>query len=571
VLIYSALAVVFTWPLFPNMTTHLPHGSNDLWQNLWNFWWWREALLELGTNPYSTELLFHPHGASLVLHTHSTFNQVVAFPVNWLIGPIAALNFATLLGFALAGVAAHQLAYELTPNRTGAYLAGLIFAFFPHHMEQSLEHLNLSSIQFLPWVALYGLRIVRGGSTRDALLFGLVFSLNALSCWHYALFTLFVLPWLFGAELLRAEDFSKRARGTAGRLLIAGAVVAVLLGPFAVSMLSESQSVAGYAKAPVDRGIDLAFLFVPSDQHPVLGGLTREFYRVHRTYPSLGSQAYLGYAALLLAALALVRGPRDRSVIVWSLIFATSLLLSLGAHPTFAGETLGITGPHALFEHIPLLKSLRVANRFIVLSMLALAVLASIGFARHLSGRRRAGGVFFALIALESLWLPYPVQRVEYSPILSQLAGEAGGAVLDIPFTDHSTSALNLAYQTRHGRPIAGGYISVSPGGQAALGNDPVLGPLSGLSPEGSRKIDIDHLRSLGFSHVVLHLDRTVDATRTRLEELPGTANFYARRQFEGMPGMPRRTLEMISRQLESRLGPPSHEDATLRVFLLTP
>ena len=65
------------------------------------------------------------------------------------------------------------------------------------------------------------------------------------------------------------------------------------------------------------------------------------------------------------------------------------------------------------------------------------------------------------LVGFESLWLPYPMQRVDFSPILDRLRDEAEGAILDIPFSDDSTAALNLAYQTRHERPIAGGYIHV--------------------------------------------------------------------------------------------------------------
>lgn len=572
VVIYFALAVFFTWPLAPSMTSHLPHGSNDIWQNLWNFWWWREALVELGQNPYSTHFLFHPHGASLALHTHSTFNQIAAFPINLLLGPVAALNFATLLGFVLSGIAAHQLAYEIHNDRAGAYLAGLIFAFFPHHLEQSLEHLNLSSIQFLPWVALYGLRIVRRGTLRDACLFGIVFALNALSCWHYALFTLFILPWIWGVELIRASDPGPLVRHTMKRLLVSGAIVSVVMGPFALSMLSEAGSVISYAKAPVDRGSDLAFLFVPSDHHPVLGTLTDSYYRAHRAYPALGSQAYLGYGALILAALALIRARSDRSVVTWCLIFSSSLLLALGAHPTFGGQALGITMPHAVFEYLPLLKSLRVANRFIVLSMLALAILASIGFSAVLKERRRAAILMFGLIGFEFLWIPYPMQRVDFSPILDLLADEAPGAILDIPFADDSTAALNLAYQTRHERPIAGGYISVGPHGAAALENDPVLFQLSGLTPQPPEQIDVAHLRSLGFSHVVLHKDRTRQAMAAELAKLPASANYYQRRQFEQMPGMPREILERISHRFESALGRPSHEDSRVRVFdLLRP
>ena len=571
VAIYSALAIALTWPLTAHLTTHIPAGSNDIWQNLWNFWWWRHAITELGSNPYSTDFLFHPVGTTLALHTHSTFNQIVAFPVNVLLGPAAALNFATLLGFVLSGVAAHLLAYEVCGDRRAAYIAGLIFAFFPHHFEQSLEHLNLSTLQFLPWVALYGLRVVRNGTRRDTLLFGVVFALNALSCWHYGLFTLFILPWLWLAEWSFDSQPIERIKQAAAKIALAAVIVVVVMAPFAASMTSELAGMDRYAKAPVDRGTDIAFLFMPSDHHPLWGPLTRSSYQQHRAYPALGSQAFLGFGALILAGLAVVRSKRDQNIVGWCLVFACALLLSLGANPTLGGATIGIPGPHAVFEHLPLLKSLRVANRFVVIAMLALSVLAALGFSKTLATRGPVRAVLAALVLIECLWLPYPLQPVEFSPLLDEFATGSDGAVLDIPFSQDSTSALNLAYQTRHGRPIAGGYISVGPYGDAAIANQPALFALSGMAPALPARIDVEALRALGFRHVVLHKDRTRQAVVSALQSLPRNASFYERRRFERMPFMPDKTFQQISRMLEAQVGPALAEDERVRIFELAP
>ena len=571
VLVHSLLAVVFTWPLGRLSSSQIPGGANDIWQCYWNFWWWRGALLEQGTNPLFTDLLFHPHGASLVLHTHSFFNQIVALPVNALLGPASALNFATLLTFAMAGVAAHQLAFEVTRNRGSAYVAGFVFAFFPHHLEQSLEHLNLASIQFLPWVALYALRIIRRDSTRDALLFGGCFALNALACWHYGLFTLFIVPILWLAEWLgsdaRAESFRRLIR----QGLISLAPFAVLMLPVAWPMWSEMAANENYLKAPMNKGIDLSFLFVPSDHNPLFAGLTHEYYAARRSYLSVGSQAYVGLVTLVLAGLAWLRRPSNRAVWVWSVIALIGVVLAAGAQPTVAGRTLDLPLPHMQFKHLPVLDALRVANRFVVISMLGLSVLAAIGFAAIANGKRFATPICVGLLALDFLWLPYPMQKLEFSPLLERVRDEARGGVLDIPFTDHSLSALNLAYQTIHERPIAGGYISVAPRGEASLGNDPVLWHLSGPVPRVPERIDVGHLRSLGFSHVVLHLDRTREAQHAGRRALPGGSDFYERRRSRPEFGIPRSTLEGLSQRLTEAVGPPAFEDERVRVFRLVP
>ncbi len=571
VVLHTAFAVVFTWPLARLSTSQIPGGANDIWQCYWNFWWWRTALFEQASNPLWTDLLFHPHGVSLVLHTHSFFNQVVALPVNALLGPAAALNFATLLTFVLAGIAAHQLAFEVTKSRGAAYVAGFIFAFFPHHLEQSLEHLNLASIQFLPWVALYALRMARDNSRRDAIAFGTCFALNALACWHYGVFTLFIVPILWIAEWIRADDTAASVRHLFRQGLVALIPFVLFMLPIAWVMISEASEAENYVKDPMNKGVDLVHLFVPSDHNPLLGALTHDFYAASRTYLSVGSQAYVGALTLVLAGLAWARRRTASATVTWSLIALVGIVLAAGAQPVIAGNTFDIPLPHMQFKHIPLLSALRVANRFVVIAMLGLAVLAALGFAAIASGRRFAAPLCVAILAIEFLWLPYPMQQVEFSPLIERVGSEAEGAILDIPFTDHSLSVLNLAYQTVHGRPIAGGYVSVPPHGDAALGNDNVLWHLSGPTPRVPARIDVGYLRSLGFSDVVLHLDRTREAQLEALKALRPTADFYERRQLRPGFGMPSEIMDLFSKRLESEVGPPVFEDSAVRVFRLTP
>jgi hypothetical protein len=175
------------------------------------------------------------------------------------------------------------------------------------------------------------------------------------------------------------------------------------------------------------------------------------------------------------------------------------------------------------------------------------------------------------LVLIECLWLPYPLQPVEFSPLLDEFATDSDGAVLDIPFSQDSTSALNLAYQTRHGRPIAGGYISVGPYGDAAIAGQPALFALSGMAPALPARIDVEALRALGFRHVVLHKDRTRQAVVSALQSLPRNASFYERRRFERMPFMPDKTFQQISRMLEAQVGPALAEDERVRIFELAP
>lgn len=575
-LLYAAAAVGMTWPLVLDLTGSLPHGSGDVWQNLWTFWWWKRALLDVAQSPYFTGDLFFPQGASLALHTHSPFNQLLTLPVNALLGSVAAYNVATLTGMALSGLGAYLLARELVPPLTpmsraahagggrAAFLAGLVFAFFPHRLEQSLEHLNLSSVQFLPFVCLYAIRVGRGGSLRDGVWLGVFFALNAMSCLHYAIFLLFILPAVWLAEWLPGGA-SRSGMPSRGTVLAAAAVACVLLAPFVWPVVMEILSGAPFVKPPVDKGLDLAFLWLPSDHHPVLGSLTQAIYAGHRAYASAGFLGYLGLSVVGLSLLSREAVRRERQLATLWILGLVFLTFALGARPRFLGQELGVTFPHAFFGAIPVLQVLRVANRFVVVTMLALSVLAAAGLSRLEARGGWVAPATYALVLFEFLWLPFPVQKVSFPEGLDVLGRQTTGAVLDIPFCGGSNCQRNMAYQTVHGRPIAGGYASVTPRREP----DPVLDGLAGLRPRPPVRIDVDHLRRLGFGAVVLHKDRVREELRARLDALPADASFYDRREFVPRQGMPRQVFDGISRRFEDALGPPIFEDRTLRIFAI--
>ena len=182
--LYLLAALVMTFPLVLHLRSALPAGSGDVWQNYWNFWWWRTSLIDLGQSPYHSEYLFQPSGADLAFHTHSPFNMIVGMPVNLVWGEAAAYNFCILLGLWLAGWGMYLLVRDLTEDSRAAFLAGIIFAYFPQHLEQTLEHLNLASTQFLPLTLWFFFRTVRAGRSRNVVGLGGCFALNALCSWH---------------------------------------------------------------------------------------------------------------------------------------------------------------------------------------------------------------------------------------------------------------------------------------------------------------------------------------------------------------------------------------------------
>ncbi len=526
--------------------------------------------MEEHVTPYFTPYLFFPKGASLVFHTHSPFNQLVALPINILWGPTAAYNFSILLGIALSGFAAYLLARELTGDNRAAFVAGLIFAFFPYHLEQTLEHTNLATMQFLPLSALYLLRVLRRGGIANSILLGLFFALNALGSWHYGVLSLLFLPILLISELLtqHAENRGMLQRRI-GPLIVSIFTAFVIMGPFLWPLLKEIASGSSYIKHSIDRGIDMIFLFLPSDHHPLLGQFTRDYYLNHRTYIMAGFLCYIGFTPLFLAFRALPLVFKKRRILIWIIIGIAFLLLSLGANPLVGGKHINIPFPHALLSYLPLFNVLRTANRFFVIAMLALSLLSAWGLAELRRRKKFWTTLAIILVIFEYLWIPFPIQQFQSSPYLATLAEERdSGAVINIPFSNNPNSSQNMAYQTIHCKPIPDGYVSIWTHEQIAMiKDDPILGHLYGFDPEVPEQIDKSHLKALGFSTVILQKDRTKEYLTMMRESLGSGADFYKQKEFFEWRGIPQQTFARISERFEEVLGPPVYEDNLIRVF----
>jgi hypothetical protein len=578
---YVILTIALTWPLAWHLTEALPFGNNDLWQNYWNFWWWGVALLE-GRCPYSTDLLFHPGETSLAFHTHSEANILLTFPVQLLAGIPAALNLATLLGFVLAGWGAYLLARELTGERRAAFLAGVVFAFFPQHFEQSLEHLNLASYGAMPLFLLGLLRGMRRGGVSAWALAALGFALNALFSWHNGLLILPAAVLLFARELWLGARPRRRVLAEAA---LAGLASALLLLPFLWPMLREMLEGGGsYIKPAVDKPLDLLFLVVPAERHTLWGSLFGDAYQRLRSYPSAGFTGYLGAGALALAALGFL--PRWRRASgsapgvrfpagLWLAVFAVYIVLSLGAELRLAGHGTGVPLPFALLEEAPLFRTLRVANRFLVPAMLALALLAARGGAGLLAGSRRPGALFgllLLILAADYLWLPYPVREPPQPLWVAKLAAAPEGSLLDIPGGYRARAADDMYLQTLHGRPLAGGYVSVVPARiEERLAAYPALRvlfegrpapPEPGAEPfeDGLERL----LRELPIAAVAVHLDRVREDLEARRAAHRGTPRAVL---YNPEKGMPRQALEEARAALRRLWGEPYHADAEVELY----
>lgn len=492
VVLYIVFSVVLTYPIVFHMDDMVP-GFYDVWNHLWNLWWVRTSMLELHENPYYTHYLFHPSGADLALHELALVDGMMALPFK---NPVFAYNILCLLSFALAGLGMYLLTFYLTGDRKAAFISGLVYAFAPYHFfEVSVGHLNLLTIQWIPFYVLYLMKTVGENGRRNPFYCAFFLLLVSLSTWQYALYaTVFTLLYLLHVYM------NDKGRLTAGwpRIKVLALCCLAFIGPFLVNAFVSAASreyimrrsfftVTYYSSEALG-------IFLPNLLHPLYGRYVQDVFKTvvgGSVYPAAVSlgwttllliacyvakreslfgwvkgklasvkytkrvKAFVVFVLILNAAFLYLTFRLDLAAwIVWSFIMVSVVvlyylvregkvgfwllsalafwMLSMGPVLQFMGR-MYFPLPYLFLMVIPMI---RAPYRAVVFLNLSAAVLAGMGFSEL--DRRFNRGVplvllVSSLLLLEFLSVPVPLVNASVSSFYYSLRNESGDfAVLDV-------------------------------------------------------------------------------------------------------------------------------------------
>ncbi len=510
-LAYLALTLVMTWPLALHLASAIPGDSFDGWQNYWNLWWMRVALLERHTNPLFTDLLYYPTGVGLYFHTLNPFNGLATLPMQLSAGLFAAYNTVVFLSWTLAGYGAFLLARwvlrgsaDARAADAGAFLAGAIFTFAPFHMAHLLGHMQVMSLEWIPFYALYllrGLEAVRRGASwrRSALLAGLFLALNGLCDWYFVLYLLLftgaALAAYWWAEARRPERSLRRGLRYLGPPAAAGLLFALLLAPLLAPMVREALTFDFMVRPAGDLYIlsaSAADFAVPNRMHS-LARPAGESWVGNQIAPLSERTIAIGYVALALAAAALWRDRRRAAP--WLLAALFFFVLALGPRWHLgditwddipAAPPLDEWTPFSLLNRLaPFVRISRSVSRYALMVQLCVAMAAAAGLAALLAHRRRAAlwaAAALALLLAEYWVVPYPISPPDTPTYYTELAQSGPpGALLNLPMNYDRPGYL--LYQTVHGRPLTVAYISRDDP-RTLTTRAPVLQQLRNLGPD---------------------------------------------------------------------------------------
>lgn len=548
--VYTLAALLLTWPLLRHFTTHVPGDGIDDPSLVWNLWWIKARLIEQHKlDIFHVDWMFHPININLGFYTLTPLNGLLSTPLQTAFSLIIANNLLVLSSFILSGFGAYLLARQeiYTPHATdhtqqlAALFAGFVYAFASSKLFYvSLGQFNIASSQWVPFCALYLLRLSRATTWRSGLrhacLAGLFLTLQAWAELTYASFLIIFAGFVFIASFLTNPATPQRKMPHASRhthhatrissFALLALVFLIGITPFLWAMLPDLRnegdffaSGGGFADT---FSADLAGYLVPTRLHPLFGEWVTNL-----PFPNdKGQHIFLGYSLLFLALLgtfALLRRTQQR----WQggFWFVTTLFfgwMTLGAQLRWLGQPWPIPGPFELISRLPFFSGNRYPSRYSVMLMLSVAVLAGAGVlallerieqrkgrkeiesardwksSRRLQPRNRSTAqaltiALLALFLLEHLAIPLPLSDFRVPPIYTQLAAEpADFTVLELP-TGWRNGARVLGksdilimmqqwYQTTHGKRRLGGNTSRNPPYKFQyFTNAPLIGDLIAL------------------------------------------------------------------------------------------
>ena len=193
--LYTLLAVLLTWPLLGQITTHVPgvpQWAFDESTFVWNIWYFKHSLIENLASPLHTELIYYPLGIDLVLYTYNFYHVLAALPLALASSLPLANNLTLVASTILSGYgvfllvrdqAGHSLAEPVRgaaqEDRGGrshggqrharrdvilaAFVAGALDAFASNPaVFAALGHYDTVTTQWIPFYALFLLRTLDG-------------------------------------------------------------------------------------------------------------------------------------------------------------------------------------------------------------------------------------------------------------------------------------------------------------------------------------------------------------------------------------------------------------------------
>ncbi|HMD35134.1 MAG TPA: hypothetical protein VKH42_09205 [Vicinamibacterales bacterium] len=515
---FSALTVVFTFPLAFHLGSVGRADNGDGQFSIWNVAWVARALVVDPLHVFDANI-FYPHRLTLAYSESNLGAGALAIPVYWATrNPYAAHNFVLLTSFVLSGCAMYYLVRHLTSDRRAAVVSAIAFAFCPY-FRAHLPHIQLLMTAGIPLCALAFHRLVERPTPGRGGALGVAMALQAYFCGYYAVFValMIALAALFFAAVRRV--WLDKRYWTA--LAIAVVVAAASAAPILYAYLAHRQA-SGFSRSLsatdefAARGD--SYRASPTYAHRWFAPDTRDWR--DPLFPGFAALAF-GVAGVVVAVKS---NRRLQETAGW---YAGLAVLAFWASFGSAGGLYSV-----MYWTVPMFAFLRAPARFGLVVDFALAVLAGIGVSRFLAWQPRRGrvatlvivGLTIAELSAPNRFPPVPPEDEGYGV----LAGLPPGPVLELPVYSRQFAFARERYMlssTFHWMPLIDAYSDYTPddftAGANALATFPSRDAFAVLAPMGAR-------------YAVIHVDKYDAPAREALVARLTEFAPYVRQRYAG-------------------------------------
>lgn len=512
--VFALLTIVFTYPLSIRPSRVLLDDQPDFHLFVWTLGWTSHAL---ATNPLGIfdANIFHPLRLSFAFSENLLGSGLWTAPLIWVTGnPVLAVNAVSLTSVMLCGLGAFVLARRLGLSVAAAYICGIIFAFSPPRFFR-LGQLHLTAVQWMPFALAYLHTYLDQRRSRDLKIALGFFTLQALASGHGAVFLAFSMAVLIAYRAILDHRLAVGRWisdvGWPGALLLAPALLVAVPYWLVQRDIGRGGALGDWTVPAV------SYIASPATVHQKIVSLFMSQSEVTAT-----ALAFLfpGYLPLLLSAVTIVlaltrHDAHARHITFYALLALLTVLMTVGRPVSL----------WPLVYWLPGFNFIRVPSRFLILTVLALAVLSATAF-EQLSVRlaprsRRVLAVgLCALLMIEFSTIPLAVVAFSARPPAAErwLADQPKPFVVaEVPVSgamrDHSTYML---HSMAHWQPTVHGFSGFDPPGHMQLYRT------MRQFPDGE---SLSAMRSFGVTHVVVHIDRYPperrDEVSGRLENAP--------------------------------------------------
>lgn len=306
---FVILTVITMWPALSNLSDTVMGSiqpADATAGGVWGGW----QLLTRPPFSASTPYLGAPQGSQFWDASYVT--KLGWILPQWLlvhfVGPIGSWNGDLALGFIADGMAMFLLVRWVVGKEWIAFVAGVLYAFSPFHVEESYAHIGYVFTWIFPLIVWAGLAVIQRPTARRGMLLGAATGLAAYTDPYYLLFAPLLAVFLATAGLLWAPAANVKRVELLKGFAAAAITTWIAVVPIAFTFLVGSGSVhellttRSLLNPNLFQRAHLWEYFVPWSASPVWGWLTTGWVKARLgTLQPTETSLYLGSGVLLLS------------------------------------------------------------------------------------------------------------------------------------------------------------------------------------------------------------------------------------------------------------------------------